>query len=68
MEIYFTFHQAHYLMKKKISQVMFSGNFKSYFDVTKWLYLVCELFTYFLFLFFISLPINTIILFIQTAS
>ncbi len=36
---------------------MFSGHFKSYFDVTKWLYLILWVFNFF--------PINTIILFIK---
>ncbi len=36
---------------------MFSGHFKSYFDVTKWLYLILWVFYFF--------PINTIILFIK---
>ncbi len=49
----------------KLPQIMFSGHFKSYFDVTKWLYL--SVWVVYL-LFKIRLPINTIILFIQTDS
>ncbi len=38
---------------------MFSGHFKSYFDVTKWLYLILWVVYFF--------PINAIILFIKNA-
>ncbi len=44
---------------------MFSCHFMHYFDVTKWLYLSVQV-DYLFFL--ISLPINAIILFIQTES
>ncbi len=44
---------------------MFLGHFKYYFDVTKWLLSKC---VSCLLIFKISLPINTIILFIQTDS
>ncbi len=61
--MYLIFHQADYSLKPPTDHV--SCHFKSYFDVTKWLYLSVWI-VYLVFK--MSLPINTIILLIQTDS